>query len=79
MVDLPDTIKAEINKMAKQYDKSDFVPVSFVSDKNTGATTVQFVIKTASIEFPEVLQHDVTIPVKMTFWQKLLKLFGFYR
>jgi X-X-X-Leu-X-X-Gly heptad repeat protein len=77
VADLPDTIQIEIDEMVKPYDKSDFVPISFVSNKNTSVTTVQFVLKTPSIELPEMLESAVTTPVKLTFWQKLLKLFGF--
>lgn len=79
VADLPDTIQIEIDEMVKQYDKSNFVPVSFISDKNTSVTVVQFVLKTPSIELPEIMETAVTTPVKLTFWQKLLKLFGFYR
>lgn len=76
VAELPATIKTEIDKIAGQYDKSDFVPVSFVSDKNTKITAVQFVIKTGAIEVPEALQPENEVPVKLNFWQKLLKLFG---
>ncbi|MDD4432022.1 MAG: hypothetical protein PHF61_11540, partial [Bacteroidales bacterium] len=76
---LPDAIQVKIDEMAKQYDKSDFVPVSFASDKNTDVGAVQFVIKTASIELPAVQQPAVPMPEKLTFWQKLLKLFGLSR
>lgn len=76
VAELPSTIKTEIDKIASQYDKSDFVPVSFVSDKNTKVTAVQFVIKTGAIEAPEGLQPENEVPAKLNFWQKLLKLFG---
>lgn len=78
VADLPDTIQIEIDEIVKQYDKSDFAPVSFVSEKNTNVTAVQFVLKTAPVEFPEAPESAATPPVELTFWQKLLKLFGLY-
>ncbi|NMB41443.1 MAG: YhgE/Pip domain-containing protein [Firmicutes bacterium] len=78
VADLPDTIQVEIDELVKQYDKSGFVPVSFVSDKNTNVTAVQFVLKTAPIELPEAPQDTEAMPVKLTFWQKILKLFGLW-
>ena len=78
VADLPDTIQVEIDELTKQYDKSDFIPVSFVSNKNTNVTAVQFLLKTAPIELPEAPQPTAASPVELTFWQKLLKLFGLY-
>lgn len=75
---LPDTIQIEIDEIMKQYDKSGFAPISFVSEKNTSVTTVQFVLKIASIEFPETSENAATTPVGLAFWQKLLKLFWLY-
>jgi X-X-X-Leu-X-X-Gly heptad repeat protein len=49
---------------------------SFVSDKNTSIDSVQFVLKTAAIEIPVSPSVEISEPVKLTFWQKLLKLFG---
>lgn len=50
--------------------------VSFVSDKNTNVSAVQFVLKTAAITIPEAPKSTDTKPAKLNFWQKLLKLFG---
>ena len=74
--ELPATISAEIAKLADQYNKADFQPVSFVSDKNTNVNAVQFVLKTASITAPEKVELASTAVEKLNFWQKLLKLFG---
>lgn len=49
---------------------------SFVSVKNTDVTAVQFVLKTGGIEAPEVQKPAPQTVGKLTFWQRLLKLFG---
>ncbi|HOJ81013.1 MAG TPA: hypothetical protein PK767_00205 [Clostridiales bacterium] len=53
-------------------------PVSFVSDKNANVTAVQFALKTGPINIPKAAKAAAQEPVKLTFWQKLLKLFGLY-
>jgi len=53
--------------------------ISFVSDKNTNVTAVQFVLKTGPINPPEIEESVVPKPAKLTLWQKLLKLFGLYK
>lgn len=53
--------------------------VSFVSDKNTNVTAVQFVLKTDSINLPEAQKASAPKPANLSFWQKLLKLFGLYK
>jgi X-X-X-Leu-X-X-Gly heptad repeat protein len=50
--------------------------VSFVSDKNTNVSAVQFVLKTDSIKLPEAQKIVEAKPVELTFWQKLMKLVG---
>lgn len=51
---------------------------SFVSDQNTRVQSVQFVMKTDGIEIPEAAVPDAGEEKPLTFWQKLLKLFGLY-
>lgn len=48
--------------------------VSFVSSKNINVSFVQFVIKTNEIRLPAVDEPQKK-PVKIGFWQRLLKLF----
>lgn len=50
--------------------------ISFVSDKNTNVSEVQFVLKTDKIELQKVDNTDAIPSAKLSFWQKLLKLFG---
>ena len=49
---------------------------SFVSSQNTNIQSVQFVIRTPAIELEEATKAEEMEPQKLTFWQKLLRLFG---
>ena len=73
--DLPEQMKQEINDMIKEYDKSDFEPVSFVSMKNEKVTSVQFVIKTEAIEKEEPEEKKAKPEKKKGFWDLLMELF----
>ncbi|MGR3762852.1 YhgE/Pip domain-containing protein [Rossellomorea sp. NS-SX7] len=73
--DLPDKMQQEINKMMDEYDKSDFEPVSFVSEKNEKVSSVQFVIKTESIEKEEVKEKKAEPEKEKGFWELFLDLF----
>mgnify|MGYP000872399921 FL=1 len=70
-----DAIKEEIDKMMG----ADIPVKSFVSEKNSGISAVQFVMQTQGISIPEK-DADIIQPepeVRLTFWQRLLRLFGF--
>ncbi|WP_415814227.1 YhgE/Pip domain-containing protein [Mesobacillus thioparans] len=73
--DLPDQMKQKINEMIKEYDKSDFEPVSFVSAKNEKVASVQFVIKTKAIEKEEQAEKKAKPEKKKGFWALLMELF----
>ncbi|MGN0706382.1 MAG: hypothetical protein ACI4JC_00060 [Faecalibacterium sp.] len=51
---------------------------SFLSAQNTAVTSVQFVMQTAAIQRPAAPPAPEPEPVRLTFWQKLLRLFGLY-
>lgn len=73
----PETMQAEIDNLMKDYDKSDFKPVSFVSEKNTNVSLVQFVFKTAGIESnEETAKTSEPATEKATLWDRFLALFG---
>ena len=69
-----DAIKVEIDKMMG----ADIPVKSFVSEKNSGISAVQFVMQTEGISIPEeetvVVQPEPE--TRITFWQRLLALFG---
>ncbi|TFB13471.1 YhgE/Pip domain-containing protein [Filobacillus milosensis] len=75
--DLPNQMTSEINQMVSEYDKSDFEPTSFVSDKNEKVKSVQFVIKTESIKKDEDQEEEQPEynKEKKGFWDRLLDLF----
>ena len=51
---------------------------SFTSAENTDVSAVQFALQTVAIEAPAPAAEPEAAPVALTFWQKLLKLFGLY-
>lgn len=74
--DMDTQVEDSIDEMTASISDDSTEVISFASDKNTNIASVQFVIKTASIEKPEVSASENTTSVKMNFWQKLLHLFG---
>ena len=52
---------------------------SFISAENTDVSAVQFALQTTAITAPEPAAEPEAEAVTLTFWQKLLKLFGLYK
>ncbi|WP_407270313.1 YhgE/Pip domain-containing protein [Radiobacillus sp. PE A8.2] len=73
---MPEEIKQEIDTMMDEYDKSDFEPVSFVSEQNKQVNNVQFVIKTESITKDEEDTATEESGEKKGFWARLMALFS---
>ncbi|TYS17032.1 YhgE/Pip domain-containing protein [Rossellomorea vietnamensis] len=73
--DLPAQMQEEIDKMISEYDKSDFEPVSFVSSENENVSSVQFVIKTQSIELEEQEEKKAEPEKEKGFWELFMDLF----
>ena len=76
--DMDTQIGDEIDSITSSITGGDGETVSFVSDSNTNVDSVQFVIKTAAIEEAEAAVSDTVEEASLTFWQKLLRLFGLY-
>jgi len=74
--DINSEIDSKISEILDSMTGSDAKVVSFVSDKNTNVTAVQFVLKTDLINLPEIQETVKPEPAKLTIWQRLLKLFG---
>lgn len=73
--DLPDKLQEEIDEMTAEFDKNDFQPISFVSEKNEKINLVQFVIKTKAIEKDKNFEEVEIEEEKKGFWQLLFDLF----
>ena len=74
--DIDTKIDEEVDGVINDLSGSEFEQISFVSDRNSNVELVQFVMQTEGIQIPE----EVDIPVEeepMSFWQRLLALFGF--
>jgi X-X-X-Leu-X-X-Gly heptad repeat protein len=74
--DMDSQIDNRIDEMLGSISGKGGKVISFVSDKNTNVSAVQFVLKTNAINTPKAQSATPTKPVKLSFWQKLLKLFG---
>lgn len=72
---MDEQVSDAIDDMLNDYDRSDFVPISFVSARNTNVTSVQFVIQTAAIELPNEEMKEETPKQTDNFWDRLLDLF----
>ncbi len=72
-------IDNKINEILSGVSGNDDKVVSFVSDKNTNVLAVQFVLKTEPVSAPEIQEPSRSEPAKLSFWQRLLKLFGLYK
>lgn len=68
-------ISNKIDEMIESMTGADAEIVSFVSEENTNVEAVQFVIQTEAIEIEEVETAAPVVQEKLSFWQKLLRLF----
>ena len=71
-------LKDKINDAITDMLGGDFDVISFVSDKNTNVEAVQFVIQTEAISIDDAAEIEIVEEAPLTFWQKLLRLFGLY-
>ena len=72
-----DTILDGIVKAVNKMFGADFQPISFADERNGDVSMVQFVIQTPKIALPEqeVVEEETVV---LSFWEKLLDLFGLY-
>lgn len=66
----------QIDKILSELTGGDTAIKSFVSEKNTTVTAVQFVLKTAAIEAEKAESSESVQTVTETFWDRILILFG---
>lgn len=72
-------VQDRVDEMLSEYTNSEYSPVSFLSEKNTEVSAVQFVIRTEGFDTAEEEEPIETVQQELTFWQKLLKLFGLFQ
>lgn len=75
---IDEQISDEIDNVISSVTGNNAETVSFISEKNTNVGSVQFVIKTAAVEKSGAAASSAAKEAKLTFWQKLLRLFGLY-
>lgn len=74
-IELPETMRRQIEEMTADFDFPAFDPVSFASPANENVTDVQFVMATAAIEKPKA--QEVEEPqAEPTIWDRFLALFS---
>lgn len=74
--DMDTQLQDKIDELLADYTTDDFVPVSFVSEKNTNVELVQFVFMTDEIKPTDVKNATETQSTEQSFWQRFLALFG---
>lgn len=72
--DLDEQMASAIEDMIQQFSGNGDPVMSFVSEKNSSVTSVQFVLKTSSIQAPKVVQPEEPIAAKRSLWEKLVDL-----
>ncbi len=70
--DMKDIIKEKIDEMLGR----NFKPISFVSEKNTEVMSIQFVMQTEEICVPAIGKPQIQPAENMSFFERLLALFG---
>ena len=76
--DMNGEVSSEIDAMLSTVSGGETEVESFVSEKNTNVDAVQFVIQTEAITIEEPVLGELIVEESLTFWQKLLRLFGLY-
>ncbi|MBO7246143.1 MAG: hypothetical protein J6V56_05200, partial [Clostridia bacterium] len=75
---IKDTVKEQIDNIIGSISGGNTEIGSFVSQENENVNAVQFVIKAEGVNILPPTVDSTTTEVKLTFWQKLLRLFGLY-
>ncbi len=70
---------AKIDEVLSELTGGDAAIKSFVSEKNTTVTAVQFLLKTAAVETDKTEMTEPVQTVTQTFWDRVLDLFGIKR
>ena len=71
-------INDKIDELIESISGGDLEMESFVSNRNTEVSSVQFVIQTEGIQIEEADQTVTEEVETLNLWQKFLRLFGLY-
>lgn len=74
-IDLPETMRRQIEEAMADYDFPEFDPVSFASGENSNTVAVQFVMATPSIEVPKA-EPEEEPEAELSIWDRFVALFG---
>lgn len=74
-IDLPETMRRQIEEAMADYDFPEFDPVSFASGENSNTVAVQFVMATPSIEVPKT-EPEEEPEAELSIWDRFVALFG---
>lgn len=73
-IDLPETMRQQIEEAMADYDFPEFDPVSFASSENPNVSAVQFVMATPPIEAPEAEPEEES-EAELSIWDRFIALF----
>lgn len=73
--DIDTEIENKVEEMVQEFSGEDYVPVSFVSEKNTNVEAVQFAFQTDPIQIEEEEAREESSAENTGFWEKIRGLF----
>lgn len=73
--DIDTEIENKVEEMVQEFSGEDYVPVSFVSEKNTNVEAVQFAFQTDPIQIEEEEVREESPAENTGFWEKIRGLF----
>ena len=73
--DIDTEIENKVEEMVQEFSGEDYVPVSFVSEKNTNVEAVQFAFQTDPIQIEEEEAREESPAENTGFWEKIRGLF----
>ena len=73
--DMDTKIDDQIDDVLKDYVSDDFIPKSFVSEKNANISSVQFVFQTEGISKQEETVKTLSPSEQESLWDRFLNLF----
>lgn len=73
---MDDEVEAAVAELMDSFTGGEFKPVSFMSPKNSDVQAVQFIMLSGGIDEPDQEAQVKVEEKKLSFWERLLALFG---